>query len=108
MSQAIARPWLHRRAAPPRRIPAGVKPGAGWPVAIVGTGGDPAIPRNPHFFITSPTSTNALVRTIAQGAQRQIARFFASDGSDAIHPEPTRFFEMPPAEPLSEDLNFVR
>ena len=66
------------------------------------------IPRNPHFFITSPTSPNALVRSIAQGAQRQIAAFFASDGTVVIHPEPARFFEVPMVGPLAEDLNYIR
>jgi Bacterial Ig-like domain len=66
------------------------------------------IPRNPHFFITSPTSPNALVRSIAQGVQRQIAAFFASNGTVVIHPEPARFFEVPVVGPLPEDLNYIR
>jgi hypothetical protein len=52
---------------------------------------DSTIPRNPHFFITSPTSPNALVRSIARGVERQIAAFFASNGTVVIHPEPIRF-----------------
>lgn len=69
---------------------------------------DSTIPRNPHFFMTSPTSPNALVRSIAQGVQRQIAAFFASNGTLITHPEPARFFEVPVVGPLPEDLNFIR
>ena len=69
---------------------------------------DPTIPRNPHSFIILPTNPNALVRSIAQGVQRQIAAFFASGGTLVIHPEPARFFEVPVVGPLSEDLNFIR
>ena len=69
---------------------------------------DSTIPRSAHFFITSPTSANALVRSIAQGMQRQIAAFFASDGTVIIHPEPARFFEVPVVGPLPEGLNYIR
>ena len=31
-----------------------------------------------------------------------------SDGASVIHPEPARFFEVPVAGPLPEDLSFVR
>ena len=70
---------------------------------------DSTIPRNPHTFITvSPTSPNALLRSITQGVQRQIATFFASDGTVVVHPEPTRFFEVPVVGPLPEGLNYIR
>ena len=69
---------------------------------------DSTIPKNPHFFITSPTSPNALVRSIAQGVQFQIATFFASDGMVVVHPEPARFFEVPVVGPLPEGLNYIR
>jgi hypothetical protein len=70
---------------------------------------DPTIPTNPHtFVIVSPTSPNALVRSIAQGVQRQIATFFASDGAVIIHPEPARLFEVPVVGPLPESLNYIR
>jgi len=36
---------------------------------------DPTILRNPHNFIVSPTSANALVRSIALGAQPPDRRF---------------------------------
>jgi hypothetical protein len=68
---------------------------------------DSTIPRNPHFFITSPTSPNALVRSIARGVQGQIATFFASDGAEVVHPEPARFFEVPVVGPLPEGLNYI-
>ena len=67
------------------------------------------IPRNPHTFIlVSPTSPNALFRSITQGVQRQIATFFASDGTVVVRPEPSRFFEAPVVVPLSENLNYIR
>jgi hypothetical protein len=69
---------------------------------------DSRIPRNPHFFITSPISANPLFRSIAQGVQRQIATFFASDGTLVVHPEPARFFEVPLVGPLPETLNYIR
>jgi hypothetical protein len=50
---------------------------------------------------------NADWRDIALGAQEQIATFFATDGTEIIHPEPARFFEVPIQGPLPEDLNFI-
>ena len=44
---------------------------------------------------------------ISRGAQEQIATFFESDGATVIHPEPDRFFEVPVALPLPEDLSFI-
>ena len=70
---------------------------------------DSTIPRNPHtFIIVSPTSPNAIVRSITRGVQHQIATFFASDGAVVVHPEPARFFEVPLVGPLPEDLNYIR
>jgi hypothetical protein len=68
----------------------------------------PTVPKNPHFVITSPTSPNALFRSISQGVQRQIATFLASDGTLVVHPEPARFFEVPLVGPLPENLNYIR
>jgi hypothetical protein len=65
---------------------------------------NPALPRNPHGFMPLPSQFGA----IARGAQEQIAIFFQSDGHVTIHPEPSRFFEVPIAEPLPEKLNFIR
>jgi hypothetical protein len=66
---------------------------------------DPRRPTNSHSFqiaITDPT-----LREIALGAQEQIGVFFASDGKDVIHPEPRRFFEVPIAGPLPEEMNYI-
>lgn len=69
---------------------------------------DPAIPKNPHLFAGQPTSPNATARSIALGAQEQIAIFFASFGATIIHPVPAQFFEVPVAGPLPETLDFIR
>jgi hypothetical protein len=66
---------------------------------------DPAVPTNPHVFMTS--ITNPAMAAIARGAQEQIATFFESDGEVIIHPQPSRFFEVPIAGPLPEVLNFI-
>jgi len=63
------------------------------------------LPKNPHFLIRLITSP--LVGPMARGVQEQIAVFFASDGNLIIHPEPSRFFEVPIAGTLPEDLNFT-
>jgi hypothetical protein len=68
---------------------------------------DPTIPRDPHLYLISPTSANALVAAIARAYQEQIASFFESDGKRIIHPEPARFFEVPINGPLPEDLNYI-
>jgi hypothetical protein len=65
----------------------------------------PSLPIDPHGFMRR---TDLLAfREIVLGAQSQIAVFFASDGATIIHPEPSRFFEVPIAGPLPEDLNFL-
>ena len=46
-------------------------------------------------------------KAIALGAQEQIAIFFASDGTDVIHPEPAKYFEVPIQGPLPEGLNYI-
>jgi hypothetical protein len=61
------------------------------------------LPRNPHTF-----NSLAAFGAIALGAQEQVAIFLASDGTVAIRPTPTRYFEFPIAGPLPEDLNFNR
>ncbi len=65
----------------------------------------PLLPNNPHLFLSS--ITNATWRPIVLGTQRQIAAFFASDGTKIICPEPAQFFECPIQGPLPEDLNFI-
>lgn len=65
---------------------------------------NPALPKDPHTFMRAPNQ----FREIALGAQEQIAIFFASDGTTVIHPEPSRFFEVPISSPLPEaDLNYI-
>jgi len=68
---------------------------------------DDRVPKNPHPFMTSIASDIPLVAAIARGAQEQIAIFFASNGTQVIHPQPTRFFEVPIVLPLPEALNFI-
>jgi hypothetical protein len=66
---------------------------------------NPTLPRQPHGFmirIDIPA-----FREIALQAQAQIAVFFASDGTEIIHPEPARFFEVPIVLPLPEALNYI-
>ncbi len=67
---------------------------------------NPAVPKDPHFFLVRSAAVFP-DRPVALGAQQQIATFFASDGALVIHPEPARFFEVPIAGPLPEDLNFI-
>jgi Calx-beta domain/Bacterial virulence factor lipase N-terminal len=68
---------------------------------------NPAAPKNPHGFLTAISGVVPLAAEIALGAQRQIATFFASDGTVIFHPEPVRFFETPIVGPLPEHLNFI-
>jgi hypothetical protein len=66
---------------------------------------NPSLPKNPHLFLT-PIG-NPAFRPISLEAQRQIAIFFASNGTEIIQPEPERFFEVPIQGPLPEELNFI-
>jgi hypothetical protein len=66
------------------------------------------VPKNPHLVIISPTHANPTFRSVARGMQVQVAEFFASGGTLVIHPEPARFFEVPVAEPLRDQLNYIR
>jgi hypothetical protein len=68
---------------------------------------DPTVPTLGHTFMLIIANPNPLVAAIARGAQEQIATFFETDGQVVIHPEPARFFEVPIALPLPEDLNFI-
>lgn len=65
----------------------------------------PSLPSNPHAFMRRMDIL--AFREIVLGAQSQIAVFLASSGTMIIHPEPSRFFEVPIAGPLPEDLNFI-
>jgi len=67
---------------------------------------DPTVPKNAHLFLTR-IEFSGLAGMFALGAQEQIGSFFASDGTEIVHPEPARFFEVPIQGPLPEDLNYI-
>ena len=68
---------------------------------------DPLVPKTPHAFLLEVViPSEPLVNAIALGAQEQIARFFESDGSTIINPDP-RFFEVPIVPPLPETCNYL-
>jgi fermentation-respiration switch protein FrsA (DUF1100 family) len=64
----------------------------------------PALPANPHTFLTGVVGPGA---TIAAQAQGQIATFFASGGTVTVDPDGAgTFFETPMVGPPPEDLAF--
>jgi Bacterial virulence factor lipase N-terminal len=66
----------------------------------------PAIPKNPHTFLTNIGIAAAVPYAIQ--AQSQIAAFFASNGLLTIDPDgPSPIFEVPIVLPLPEGLNFI-
>jgi hypothetical protein len=66
---------------------------------------NPAVPKNPHTFLTNIAVPSAALYAIQ--AQTQIATFFASDGSTTIDPDgPAPFFETPTSM-VPEDLAFI-
>lgn len=67
---------------------------------------DPAVPKNPHNFISNIAAPGTVGYALA--AQRQVATFLASDGVTVIDPDgPQPFFETPVVPPLPETLNFI-
>ena len=67
---------------------------------------NPAVPKNPHAFLTN--IANPAAAGLALAAQTQIAAFFASDGALVIDPDGIGpFFEVPITGPLPEGLNFI-
>ena len=76
---------------------------------------NPAIPKNPHAFLTGVLSS--ATAGIALMAQQQIATFFASEAVPGMTPIvidpdvvglfPVPVFETPVALPLPEGLNFI-
>ena len=76
---------------------------------------NPAIPKNPHTFLTGVLG--AATAGIALEAQQQIATFFASEvvpgfpptviDPDALGLFPVAVFEVPVVLPLPETLNFI-
>jgi hypothetical protein len=66
---------------------------------------NPAVPKNPHTFLTNIATPAAAGFAVA--AQTQIAVFFASNGATVIDPDGAGpFFEVPAAS-LPEDLDFI-
>lgn len=66
---------------------------------------NPAVPRNPHTFLTNIYTPAAAPFAIA--AQRQIADFFLSNGKVVTDPDgPGPIFEVP-SKDLPETLNFI-
>lgn len=67
---------------------------------------NPAVPKNPHTFLTNIGA--AATAPYAVAAQQQIAVFFASHGTQVIDPDGAGpFFEVPIVAPLPEGLNFL-
>ena len=67
---------------------------------------NPALPKNPHTFLTNIYDPAGAAFAI--GAQQQIALFFASQGTTVIDPDGAGpFFEVPIVPPLPEGLNFI-
>jgi hypothetical protein len=65
---------------------------------------NPAVPKNPHTFLTNITGAGA---PYAIGAQRQIAEFFSTNGSKVTDPDGDGpIFEVP-SKDLPEKLNFI-
>jgi hypothetical protein len=66
---------------------------------------NPGIPKNPHTFLTNIGI--AAAAPLAVAAQTQIARFFASQGTQVIDPDGAgALFELPIQGELPETLNF--
>ena len=63
------------------------------------------LPTNPHGFILS--TGRLAFRPIALEAQEQAAVFFLTDCAVTLQPQPVRYFEVPIAGALPEDLNFI-
>lgn len=67
---------------------------------------NPGVPKNPHTFLTNIGI--AAAAPLAVAAQMQIARFFASQGTQVIDPDgPGPLFETPIQGDLPEALNFI-
>jgi hypothetical protein len=67
---------------------------------------NPAVPKNPHTFLTNIAIPAAA--PYAVGAQQQIAVFLATNGSTVIDPDGVGLlFEVPVNLPLPETLGFI-
>jgi hypothetical protein len=67
---------------------------------------DPTVPKDPHSFLGRFTSPG-ITGQIGRGGQIQGATFLASDGTNIIWPDPSRFFEVPIGLPLPVELSFI-
>ena len=68
---------------------------------------NPALPKDPHGFLTAVGSPAA--RPLAIAAQRQVAEFLSSNGTRTIDPDGAQpLFETPLAGPLPEALHYIR
>ena len=75
------------------------------------------VPKDPHAFLVinsifpfNPSSAFFFpaLGDVGAAARRQIAEFFASDGTNIIDPDGTGpLFEVPIVGPLPEELNFI-
>jgi hypothetical protein len=66
---------------------------------------NPAVPKNPHAFITGVT--NPALAPFAIAAQQQIATFFTSDGAMTIDPDGAGPIFETPTTMVPEDLAFI-
>jgi Bacterial Ig-like domain len=66
---------------------------------------NPALPKNPHAFITNMAS--AAAAPFALAAQQQIATFFTSDGVTTVDPDGAAPFFETPTSIVPEDLAFI-
>ena len=66
---------------------------------------NPAVPKNPHAFLTSIASPS--IGAFALAAQAQIATFFASNGVTVIDPDGAGPFFETPTSMVPEDLGFI-
>jgi Bacterial Ig-like domain len=66
---------------------------------------NPALPKNPHAFITNVASPAAAPFALA--AQQQIATFFTSDGVTRVDPDGAAPFFETPTSIVPEDLAFI-
>ncbi|MBV0881361.1 Ig-like domain-containing protein [Noviherbaspirillum sp. L7-7A] len=66
---------------------------------------NPAVPKNPHTFLTN--IANPAAAAFAIGAQQQIAEFFISNGVTVIDPDGMGDIFEVPSKDLPETLNFI-
>ena len=68
---------------------------------------DPTVQKDPHGFLGRFNSPG-IMGQIGRGGQMQAATFLASDGTNIIWPDPSRFFEVPINLPLPVALSFIQ